>query len=222
MKNAGHATPPQLLQIHRERLKPGREAAYRAIEADTARICAEIGCPHPYLGIEALTGPTEVWFLNGYDSEADQKQVAEDYAQNTTLLAALAKNSRQKARLTAKPVNDFASYRRDSSRGAPWIIGTGRFLVITVTRSKRRVGGTVFDASDGTRFIVTPAQTRHDADAAAALAGPESTIFAVRPFWSVPAKEWIAADPELWRLGPPPKRKERQTPARAHDVSRGR
>jgi hypothetical protein len=192
---------PQILQIHREPLKPGSEAAYQAIEADSARICAELGCPHPYLGIEALTGSKEVWFFNGYESSAEQKQVVDDYTKNATLMAALEMNSRRKAELTGTAVSVFASYREHLSRGVPWRMGSGRFLVITVTNSNRRIDGTVFEASDGTRFIVMPAQTRHEADAAAALAGPESNIFAIRPSWSFPAKEWMAADSEFWRQG---------------------
>ena len=199
MQIAAHSQPPQILQIHREALKPGSEAAYRENEEDTARICAELGCPHPYLGIESLTGSKEVWFFNGYESWAEQKQVVDDYAKNATLMAALGKNSRRKASLTGEPVNAFANYRKDLSRGVPWILGQGRFLVITVIKSNPRIEGTVFEAADGTRFIVMPVQTRSEADAAAAVAGPESRVFAVRPSWSFPTKEWIAADSAFWR-----------------------
>jgi len=80
MPIAAHPQPPRILQIHREGLKPGSEDAYRQIEDDTARICAELGCPHPYLGIESLTGSREVWFFNGYESSAERKHVVDDYA----------------------------------------------------------------------------------------------------------------------------------------------
>ncbi len=32
-------------------------------------------------------------------------------------------------------------------------------------------------------------------------------IFAVRPNWSMPAPEWVAADPDFWRLAPAPRPK---------------
>ena len=38
-----------------------------------------------------------------------------------------------------------------------------------------------------------------DAEAKAAAAGPSTQVFAVRPKWSYPASEWVAADPEFWR-----------------------
>ena len=60
MQIATPSQPPQILQIHREALKPGSEAVYQDIEEDTARLQAKLGCPHPYLAIESLTGSKEV------------------------------------------------------------------------------------------------------------------------------------------------------------------
>jgi hypothetical protein len=192
--------------LYRERLKPGNEAAYSAVEEDTARIAVALGCPHAYLGSESLTGSKEVWWFNGYESAFEQRQVYDEYAKNSQLMAALQQNSKRKASLTLEPIEVFAKYRQDLSVGTPWILGIGRFLVITVTKSSPRTVGTVFEAPDGTRFIVTSAQTRQGADAAQAVAGPESNIFAVRPSWSVPAKEWIAADSPFWQPSSPAKR----------------
>lgn len=53
--------PPQSLQIVRESLKKGGEAAYKKIEQDAARICADLKCPNSHLAVESLTGPKEVW-----------------------------------------------------------------------------------------------------------------------------------------------------------------
>lgn len=52
-------------------------------------------------------------------------------------------------------------------------------------------------ATDGMRFVVMAARTRKEADTVAAAAGPKSNVFAVRPSWSFPAKEWVAADPPI-------------------------
>lgn len=200
MEAGAQAQPPGILQVFREPLKPGVEAEYDRIESDTARKCVELRCPHAYLGLESLTGPKEVWWFNGYDSAADQKQVADAWAKNKAILAVLGRNSKRKARLTDKPVEVFANYREDLSAGPPWLIGRGRFLVITMTRSAPPMNGTVFETEDGTRFVIVPARTREEADAAAA-AGAVSRVFAVRPSWSHPAQDWIAADPDFWRQG---------------------
>ena len=192
------ARPPRLLQIHREAVNPGAEAAYDAIETNTARLCAALGCPHPYLALTTVSGSPEVWFLNGFDSPAEQQQVVEAYAKNAPLMAALHRNSAAKRTLIAPPTVVTATHLPDLTRGVPWTLGAGRVLVITVTTSTRHVDGTVFETADGTRVIVVAADTRRDAHAAAALAGAESNVLLVRPAWSFPAQEWIAADPAFW------------------------
>jgi hypothetical protein len=191
--------PPAILQVFREPLKPGVEAEYRAIEEDTARIAVKLGCPHPYLGAESLTGPKEVWWFNGYESQDEVTQVEAAYKNNAALMAALQQSSERKSALTLPPIDVFANHRPDVSRGTPWSIGQGRFLAITRTKNRLTIDGTVFETPDGMRFIVTAARTREEADAKAAVAGQDTHVFAVRPEWSFPAEEWVAADPEFWR-----------------------
>ena len=107
---------PHILQIVREPLKPGSEAAYDAIERDQARISKAFGCPHPYLGAESLTGPKEVWWFNAYESEDDRQQVYDAYAKNARLLEALQKNSAAKTTLTLPAIEVFARYRSARKR----------------------------------------------------------------------------------------------------------
>jgi hypothetical protein len=190
------ALPPGLLQIHREAVKAGSEAAYDAIETDTARLCAALGCPHPYLALTTVTGSAEVWFLNGFESPAEQQQVIDAYAKNAPLMAALHKNGEAKRALTTTPMAVLAHHRRDLTQGVPWALGIGRFLVITVTSSPTHVDGTVFETAEGSRVIVVPAATYSEA---ATLSGAESHILAVRASLSFPAKEWIDADAAFWQ-----------------------
>src|ERR1700675_3044388 len=218
MSASAQQQPPRILEVYRDFLKPGVEAAYGPIEEDASRICVELKCPHPYLAIESLTGPKEVWFLNGYDSVAELKQVGDAYEKNAPLLAALHQNvDRKKDLRSAEPFEVFANYRQDLSRGAPWTMGQGRFLVITIAKEPLQIAGTVFETDDRIRLgvngaqtrgqtddhiqlVVNAAQTREQADALAAAEGPQSIIFAVRPYWGMPETEWIAADPTFWRV----------------------
>ena len=62
------AQTPRILYISRQFWKPGHEAALNLIEAEAARMCIGLGVPHPYLGIESLTGSKEVWYINGFAS----------------------------------------------------------------------------------------------------------------------------------------------------------
>ena len=192
------AEPPQILEIYRDFVKPGSEATYTRIEKDAAHICAEMKCPHPYMGIEALTGPKEVWFLNGYSSAAELEQTRDGYKKKPALLAALDGIAKRKAGLIAEPSEVFPSYRRELSSGTPWSMALGRYLVITVMQGNSRPNGTVFGTEQGVRFVIVPARTREEADAKRAATGSEANIFAIRPYFSMPAEEWVAADPEFW------------------------
>jgi len=199
MRTDAAAQPPSILQIYRERLKAGADAAYEAIEEETARVSASLGCPHPYLAAELLSGATEVWWFNGFASMADRQRVADEYAANTRFMAALSQNSARKASLTLDPIDVVATYRPDLTIGAPWILGRGRFLVVAITTSDEAVGGTVFEAGDGRRYVVNAAQTRGDADAVRMKGDGEFYVCAVRPSFSFPAPAWVAADPSFWQ-----------------------
>lgn len=201
--------PPQILEVYREFWKPANVPASREIEVEASQICVELKCPHPYLGLESLKGPKEAWFLNGFDSSTEQAQVAEDYQENPALIEALNQILIRKRPLSrADDLNVFTQYEPRLSREAPWSLGQGRFLVITVTKRhlaaerNRVIDGTVFETADGTRFIFRAARTQREADARAAGAGPETRVFAVRPYWSLPAQDWVAMDPSFWKGRP--------------------
>jgi hypothetical protein len=210
--------PQEILEIYREFAKPGTEAANRAIEDKAAEMCIRLGCPHPYLGIESLTGPKEIWFLNSFASEAEIKHVRNAYEKNAALMAAMNEMvSERKPLSSAEPINVFTRYRPDLSHGTRWSLGEGRFLVISLVSSNSlddaNNHGTVFQsfASTGSTtligattdesvwFAIRAAHTREQAEDMARAAGARTFIFAIRPEWSMPAKEWIAADPEFWR-----------------------
>jgi len=193
-----HEAPPNILQIYRDFILPGAEAAYREIEEDAARICAEHGCPHPHLALESLTTPTEVWWLNAYDSDAQKDTVAEAYMSNRALMASLDQIAPRKQDLVMPPEDIFVHYRPDLSRGSTWKIAGARFFVVTLTTGGTQVGGSNFEAADGRRFILRRAETRGQADALLAADDRDTRIFAVRPYWGFPALEWIAADAEFW------------------------
>jgi hypothetical protein len=196
-------SPPPILQIHREALKPGCEDAYCAAEEEITRIGLTLICPHPYLGIESLSGPKEAWFFNGFESRGDQDLVDDAYRQNKPLMAALTKASTRKAAFTLNPGSVFARYRPDATLGEPWLLGRGRFLVIGVGQAMQSSAGTVFVTDNDVRFVIVSAGTCGEADAIARSRGTAFRVFTVRPTWSTPAQAWIDADPEFWASYPP-------------------
>jgi hypothetical protein len=193
---------PRIMYIYRDSLKSGVDSAYRAIENEAAQICADLKCPNPYLGLESLGRPHEAWWLNAFATEADTTRVVNAYAANRPLMEALDAVANRKAPLIGTPISGYGVYRPDLSRGPPWSVAGSRFMLVKITRSRRPAEGSVWEVADSTLYILRPLRTRQQAEALAADQG--ARIFAVRPNWSMPAPEWVAADPDFWRLAPGP------------------
>jgi hypothetical protein len=194
--------PPRLLEIFRDFVKPGSEAAFRSVEEDAARICAELGCPHPHLAIESLTGPMEVWWLNAFESEAQYQRAVDAYRSNRELTTALEEISKRREGLIFSPIDLLTTHRPHRSRDAPWKLGGARFFVAAMTKREDGPAGSVFEAPQGERFILRPVAEREEANSLASAAGAETRVFAVRPYWGMPASEWVRSDPDFWSESP--------------------
>jgi len=176
--NMAQARPPQILEISRDYLKPDAVAANRKLERRAEDLCRTLGFTHPYLTIESVSGPAEMWYLNGFDSEAEVETLRLEFQQNTKLLAALDDITRQKVRLKRSASTDeFVNYRSDLSRGDPWIIGQGQFFVIVSFDGDPPMNGTVFEMKGGSRVLVRMTHTSSEARDLAASAGSTAKVF---------------------------------------------
>jgi hypothetical protein len=126
--------PPKILQIFREQIKPGKETDYRRIEEDASVICRKMHCPNPYLALTSISGMSETWFVNGYDSSRTLAKVWEDYGQNTALLTELNGITAGKADIVFPGQTMFTHFREDFSQSAGWDIGRARFFSITTVQ----------------------------------------------------------------------------------------
>lgn len=197
------AQAPRFMYIYRDSLKRGVDAAYRVIENDGAQICADLRCPNPYIAIESLSGAHEAWWLNMFATEADTARVAKVYATNHVLSTALDGVARRKAPLIGTPVQGFAVYRPDLSRGPVWSVAGARFIVVSVTRGRRPMNGSAWAMADSTVYVLRPVPNRREANTLGRQAN--ARVFAIRPNWSMPSPEWVAADPDFWRTAPAPR-----------------
>ena len=195
--------PPRLLYVYRDSLKQGVDSAYEVIENAGAQACADFRCPNPYLAIESLTGHHEAWWINAFATDADTTGVVAAYAANRPLADALRAVATRKETLIGRPIEGFARYRPDLSRGPAWSVRGARFMVVLVTRAHHPVDGSVWEAADSTLYVLRPMKTRLEAQDLAQTLG--ARVFAIRPQWSMPAPDWIAADPEFWGSAPAPK-----------------
>src|SRR5580700_363503 len=170
--NMAQPRPPQIVEVSRDYLKPDAVAANRKLERRAEDLCRMLRFTHPYLTIESVSGPAEMWYLNGFDSEAEVEKLRREYQQNTKLLAALDDITRQKVRLKRSASTDeFVNYRSDLSRGDPWIIGQGQFFVIVSFDGDPPMNGTVFEMKGGSRVLVRMTHTSSEARDLAASAG---------------------------------------------------
>jgi hypothetical protein len=172
------ARPPQILYISRDYLKADAVAANRKLERRAEHLCRTLGFTHPYLTIESVSGSAEMWYLNGFDSQAEVEKLTREYQQNTKLLAALNGITQRKVSLKRQDsTEEFAHYRSDLSRGDLWIIGRGRFFVIVFFDGDPPLNGTVFEMKDGSKMLVRTAQSSSDAHVLAASAGSTARVF---------------------------------------------
>ncbi len=63
--------PPKVLLIIREMVKVGKGAAHEKNEAAFAKAFAAVKAPDRYLAATTMSGPSEAWFLEGFDSFAE-------------------------------------------------------------------------------------------------------------------------------------------------------
>ena len=159
-----------------------------------AEACARLGCPNPYLALESVDAPKEVWWFVEHTDEAAIERLGRAYAANPPLLAALNELAAQKNGIAEQPVEHIMKYRSARSVAVAWRVGSDEFVVIAVGAE----GGAVFESASLTRLAVVSTPSLDDARAAAARLGSSARIFRARPSWSRAAEAWLAANPTLW------------------------
>jgi hypothetical protein len=189
---------PNLLEIFRDFVKPGREAEFRAIEEDAARICAEHAYPHVHIALQSLSSPREIWWLNEFDSIEERDLIGRQYESNPALVAAFEAIHERRKAVVDPPIDVIARYNPGLSRGKAWRF-PAKFYVTSVTPNDPEIPGSVFDGPDGTHFVLCPVDTLEDA---VLMGGDAGLVFALRPYWGMPAREWVAADREFWEASP--------------------
>jgi hypothetical protein len=125
--------PSRILRIFREDIKSGKGSAHERVESAYARAFSRSGYP-AYIGMDAMTGPTQAWFLERYDSyEAMEKAVK--LSQAEPLKTTLAQLDAQDGELRSSERGMIAIYQKDLSYlPVPPLGPKARFYTITTTR----------------------------------------------------------------------------------------
>ena len=188
--------PPSLLLIVREHVMPGHETEYARLETALTTEGLRRRCPHPHMALESTSGPKVVWWLNAFASPDAMRAVEHAYASDTTLKAALDVLARQKAVIVSETETVLAEYDATASAPVSWNMLATRYFVVR-SDAPALDQAAAFVAPDGRSFAFRPAQSRADADRMAATER-EAIVLAVEPRWSLPAADWIEADPTFW------------------------
>ncbi len=127
--------PPAILNIVREVVKIGKNAAHETNEQAWAGVLAKAQWPTGWLGTTALTGPNEAWYFTGYPSwEAFEKDTTAKEAADSLVEA------RKYAALDGELVNTtyqiVARYRPGMSYQPNVELGKMRYFTIDTVRVK--------------------------------------------------------------------------------------
>ena len=134
-QEAAPYTPPKVLRIGREEVKPGKDAAHEKMEAAWARAFADAKAGDHWIGMTSLTGNNEVWFVSRYDSLAEIEKNQQDLDKNPALKEINAKYAAQEAEYLSAMHTVVAVYHDDLSyQGVKTNTGLMRYLYVTTVR----------------------------------------------------------------------------------------
>ena len=150
-QSAAPPDPPALLLIFREEVKPGKGAAHGANEQAWAAAFAKGQAPTEWLGMTAVAGPSEAWFLSQYDSYSAIQKNQDAMQASAALTAEEDKFSAQDGELLNRTSTIIARYRPALSYQPKVAIPQMRYMQVDVVQVKPGHGG---DFTEAWRSIV--------------------------------------------------------------------
>jgi len=140
LAQSGPMPPPPLMLFVREEVKPGHGAGHAATESAWTRALTKGKSKDHYIGMNALTGPSEAWFIMGYASYADWESKQNEFEKNEALKGEIDKISAQDGEHLSGTRTMLGTWRRDLSYGPPVEIGKMRYFRIRTFRVKQGQG----------------------------------------------------------------------------------
>lgn len=125
---------PNLLQIFREEVKPGRAAEHERVEVGWPAAFEKAKSPYYYLALVSLTGAPEAWFIAPFDSHKTLGESVKLERDNAILAAELSRLSRADADHLNSVRTIHAVARKDLSHGAYPDLAKQRYWEVTTFR----------------------------------------------------------------------------------------
>ncbi|HVO97375.1 MAG TPA: hypothetical protein VMT15_04880 [Bryobacteraceae bacterium] len=129
---AAQEPPASVIYIYREQVRPGKIAAFTRIEEGAAQSCARMKCPNPYIAISSVSGPSEFWWINGFESNDAMERVQAAYAANQEIMKELNSVAESKGDLVFPAEVWLARFREDLSGAAGAGFVYSRYLSISI------------------------------------------------------------------------------------------
>jgi len=182
--------PPKVIQIYREVIKPGHGPAHTKTEAGWPAAFAKANWPSHYIALTSASGPSEAWFISGWESYAAYENDGKAIEKNISLQTELDRLSAADGDHVANMISMFATYREDLSYRAPVSIPEMRYFMLTTYRVKPG-RGTDFVAA---RKIVQAAHEKANMDEHWAMYQVTSGAAAGTYLLMLPMKSMAALD----------------------------
>ena len=128
--------PPKVLQIFRETVKPGHNAAHAKVEAGWPAAFRKASWPSHFFALTSMSGPNEAWFISGWDSYAAFEKDSQDAEKNAALDAEISRLGAIDGEHLTNTAGMFATYREDLSYRATVSIPLMRYFQLTTYRVK--------------------------------------------------------------------------------------
>lgn len=137
LAQSGPMPPPPLMLFVREEVKPGHGGPHATTESAWTRTLIKGKSTDHYLGMNALTGPSEAWFIMGYASFADWEAKQNEFDKNPALKKEIEKIAQQDGEHLSGTRTFLGTYRKDLSYGPPVEIGKMRYVRVRTFRVKQ-------------------------------------------------------------------------------------
>ena len=137
LAQSGPMPPPPLVLFVREEVKPGHGAAHAATESAWTQALTKGKSREHYIGMTALTGPSEAWFIMGHSSYADWEAKQNEMDKNPALKKEIDQIAQQDGEHLSGSRSFLGVYRKDLSFGPPVEIGKMRYFRIRTFRIKQ-------------------------------------------------------------------------------------
>jgi hypothetical protein len=136
LAQAAPMPPPPLMMFAREEVKPGRGGPHAATESAWAKALAKGKSTDFYLGMNALTGPSEALFIMGYRSYADLEAKQNEFDKNPALKQEVETLAEKDGDLLTGTRTFIGALRKDLSYGPPVDIAKMRYFRVRTFRIK--------------------------------------------------------------------------------------